>query len=472
MTAAYMKILIHAVNNSLFPDANPDSVAWTGPPPEIVTVQAILYASLATSFLAAFLAMLGKQWVNRYTRNHGGSAAEKSRNRQQKLDGLEEWRFHLIIESLPVMLQIAMLLLGCATAKYLWTISRTVACVIVVFAAFWVTSYMSFTIAAVCYHACPYQTPLSIPIRALVKIISERGFRRLNSRVRRALRNLGCVPGALVDPPRAVAPEPRNWNFGEIPVDMVVYKGDAHCISWVLRSATDGDVIFRTAQFAAEMILYPEIADVLEPRILANHFLGCLEDGRVIPDRLEHTNAIGLALASVLSVQLCVDPERRELEDISHTIRTYTDWIFLSEPIFLPGVAILRIVSRSPERVRRETFPVWEDISDIPGHLSTTQKLSLSRTVLQTVWRWRRVQGAAGTLNLKAVDLFCKVLMANDDHTPPALRINCFLIMAVSLGNPIDSIKTLFTPNTEWVTPPFLLTYLTHRIAATRCVWP
>ena len=455
MTAAYLKILIHAANNSLFPDANPSSAAWTGPPPEIVTVQAILYASLATSFLAAFLAMLGKQWVNRYIQNRGGSAAEKSRNRQRKLDGLEEWRFHLIIESLPVMLQIAMLLLGCAMARYLWAISRTVAYVIVFFAAFGVTSYISFTIAAVGYHACPYRTPLSIPIQALVKIISRRALRRLSPGVRSALRNLGFIPGAPVDaarPPPAVT-EPRNWNFGEIPDDMMVCRGDAHCISWMFRSATDGDVIFRTAQFAADMILYPEIADVLEPRILANHFFGCLEDGRVIPDRLEHTNVIGLALASVLSVQLCVDPGRGLLQDISHTIHIHTDCISLSEPMFLPGVAILRIVSRTPEPVEGGTFPIWEDLSGIPIHLSTTQKLTLSRMVLQTVWRWRRVQDATSTLNLKAIDLFYKGLMTNGGHIPPALRIDCFLIMAISLGDPIDNVKALFTPNTECVSP-------------------
>ena len=48
MTVAYMQIFVHAVNSSLFPDVNPGSIAWTGPPPGIVTAQALLYASLAT----------------------------------------------------------------------------------------------------------------------------------------------------------------------------------------------------------------------------------------------------------------------------------------------------------------------------------------------------------------------------------------------------------------------------------------
>jgi len=35
MTAAYMRILIHAVNSSLFPEADLDSAAWIGPPPKL-----------------------------------------------------------------------------------------------------------------------------------------------------------------------------------------------------------------------------------------------------------------------------------------------------------------------------------------------------------------------------------------------------------------------------------------------------
>ena len=164
MTAAYMKILIHTMNNSLFPDADPSSFAWTGPPPEIVTVQSILYASLATSLFAAFLAMLGKQWINRYIRSHGGSPADKSRDRQQKLDGLEKWKFYLAIESLPVILQLALLLLGSALSLYLWNISRTVAWVILIFTSFGMVSYIFFTLAGMLHYNCPYQTPPSIII--------------------------------------------------------------------------------------------------------------------------------------------------------------------------------------------------------------------------------------------------------------------------------------------------------------------
>jgi len=85
-----VRILIHAVNNLLSPDADPDSATWTGPPPEITTVQPSLYTNLATSLFAAFLVMIGKQWINRYLRNLGGSAAENSRSRQREPDGFKK----------------------------------------------------------------------------------------------------------------------------------------------------------------------------------------------------------------------------------------------------------------------------------------------------------------------------------------------------------------------------------------------
>jgi len=78
-TAAYIQILIHAVNGSLFPDADPNAATWAGPPSDVATVQSLLYASLVTSLFASFMAMLGKQWINRYLRNRGRSAGTDNR---------------------------------------------------------------------------------------------------------------------------------------------------------------------------------------------------------------------------------------------------------------------------------------------------------------------------------------------------------------------------------------------------------
>ena len=479
-----MQILIHTMNSSLFPDVDPSSVAWAGPPPEIVTIQSLLYASLATSLLAAFFAILGKQWINRYIWNRGGSAADKSRDRQRKLDGLKNWRFCLVIETIPVMLQIALLLLGGALSRYLWTINRTVGWVILSFTLFGITSYVFFTLAAALYHNCPYQTPSSVLIRDLTNYLARSdstfarsvqswmtSYARLRSRsmmklrralrhhhpgVRSALQNLGYDSGApegVGHVPLAIVESP-TWFSGEVFIDWKICKADTRCISWMFDSATDSDVIFCTARFAADIILYPEIAHVLSPRVLANHFLGCLSHGRVIPGKLEHASVIGMALASVLSIQLCMDPGRGDLRTLSGSIHHYADAVSESEPTFLPGVGILSVVSETPEPAWAGSFRKWDIFSNISDDLPATEKLCLSRMVLQTVWRWRRIQDPSTTVfNLGAIDLFCKGLMANGDHILPALKASCFLIMAISLGDKVDDIRTPFTHNTECVIP-------------------
>ena len=101
---------------------------WTGPDPTVVHVEAILYSSLAASLLAAFVAMLGKQWLNRYAQvEMRGSVINHSRHRQRKMNGMVTWHFDFVMECLPLMLQAALLLLGYALSNYLFFINKAIA---------------------------------------------------------------------------------------------------------------------------------------------------------------------------------------------------------------------------------------------------------------------------------------------------------------------------------------------------------
>ena len=472
MTATYMRILIHTMNNSLFPDANTSSTPWTGPPPEIITVQSLLYASLATSLLAAFLAMLAKQWVNRYLRNHGGSAADKSRDRQRKLDGLEKWHFHLAIESLPVMLQLALLLLGCALSRYLWTISYTIAGVTIAVTLFGVTSYIFLTLAATLYYNCPYQTPPSILTRMAIRHLIHYGttFTALQSlippfSIKKLRQILGClhsgaqsalasahyIPTAVGGAeciPLAVVVAPPTQIFKSAPVDWDTCEADIRCISWVLYSTTDPDVILSTVQFAADMIWYPEIAGALSPHTLANLFFDCLLDGQVIPGKVEHASSIGMALASVLSIHLITEPESPAIKNLCEGILSIR--VSSPEPVFKLVTGILRLVAST---VEDSMFGNWELLESVPDHLSTTQKLWLSRVVLQTLWRWRCVQGPTRVFNLSIVEPICQRFATDGDQILLIFKTHCFLMLAISLGLQIN-ICDLYPPNTRYVIHP------------------
>jgi len=393
MTAAYMRILVHTMNSSLFPDADPASTTWTGPPPEIVTVQSLLYASLTTSLFAAFLAMLGKQWVNRYLRNRGGSAADKSCDRQRKLDGFEKWHFHLAIESLPVMLQLALLLLGCALSRYLWMISRTVAGVIAAVTLFGVTLYIFLTFAATLHYNCPYQTPPSIFSRALIRYLVhgndtfarslrslmaslpsimdlKRFLRRLLAGVRRAFENSGCASGVPEGEhiPLAVVTSPSPARrFEDIPVDWDIYKADIRCIFWVLSSTTDADVIYSTVRFAGDMVWYPEVVGALSPHILVQLLFDCLVDGQVVPGKSEHASSIGMTLAAVLSTQLTIEPGNRGVRELCERIEDDVQWVPSSEPTLALVVAVLKFITRiTVSRGRHSKYTIREFAVSLP----------------------------------------------------------------------------------------------------------
>jgi hypothetical protein len=167
-TAALLRVLIYKIDNTTFGDDIPTLPQWIGPPPAMVHVQAILYASLAASLLSALLAMLGKQWLNRYASTDvRGSAVDRGQNRQRKLDGIIRWYFDSVLESLPLMLQVALLLLGCALSRYLWEISRTIASVVIGVTSFGLLFYLFILVVGTAWESCPYQTPGSTFFRYL-----------------------------------------------------------------------------------------------------------------------------------------------------------------------------------------------------------------------------------------------------------------------------------------------------------------
>ena len=482
MTAAYMKILIHATNASLFPDADPSAVVWTGPPPGIVTVQALLYASLATSLFAVFVAALGKQWINRYIRNHGGSAADKSRDRQRKLDGFEKWHFRLVIESLPVMLQLAVLLLGCALSRYLWTISRTVAGIILAITLLGLAIYVFITLAAMIYYNCPYQTPPSAIARSIIGYLSRNNTTlgrslqslitlfpsitnlrtipgRLRSGARRVARTFGHTPVVITEAEHislaSVTAAPERV-FEDIVIDWEACKADVRCISWVLDFTTDIDVIFPTARFAADAVWYPEIAGTLSPHTLADLFFDCLLDGRIIPGRSEHAISIGMALALVLSVQLTMEPESETLRALCQHLCDHVQWQDLhggQRSISSLVMAILRFVAISISDPPKAFHIVrWFFSPDFSWQLSTTHKLWSAKVVLQTLWRCRHVQEPITGQLIWGVGLMIEKLMADDGQNITILRTNCFLVAAISLGLQID-LHDLHVPNNMFVVP-------------------
>jgi len=92
---------------------------------------------------------------------------ERCGDRQRKFDGLEKWPFRFFIEALPVMLQIALLLLACGLSRYVWSVNTSVARVVISFTALGLLFYVGIVAAGMSTYECPFQTPASEGLRYL-----------------------------------------------------------------------------------------------------------------------------------------------------------------------------------------------------------------------------------------------------------------------------------------------------------------
>ena len=246
---------------------------WTGAPHEIIQVQAMLYASLAASLFSAFLAMLGKQWLNRYaSTDMRGTGIERSRDRQRKLDGVVTWYFDYVMESLPLMLQIALLLLGCALSRYLLDIDATIARVVIGVTGFGVLFYIFVVVAGTAFASCPYQTPWARILRH-----THHTLRRIPNTLRQihhiVLR--GCyIPRHAIPLTLPISSDRlRSWIRSARSVQARQLNQqttilDSQCISWILQTSLERGIRLSTLKFLSTT---PTLAE-FTPALVSNCF--------------------------------------------------------------------------------------------------------------------------------------------------------------------------------------------------------
>ena len=169
-SAKLLRVLVQKANATAFGEhVDPPPLDWRLSDNSYVGVQCTMYASLAVSVLAACLAMLGKQWLNRYDQiEMRGTLIQRSRHRHRKMTGMAAWHFDITMEALPVMLQIALLLFCYGLSRYLWNVNQAVASVIITTSSLGFVFYVCIVSAATASYECPYQTPVSLLLRLLV----------------------------------------------------------------------------------------------------------------------------------------------------------------------------------------------------------------------------------------------------------------------------------------------------------------
>ncbi|KAG8985434.1 hypothetical protein FRB90_004703, partial [Tulasnella sp. 427] len=150
------------------------------PATQVVRVNCFWVASLTCSLLASAGAMLGKQWIVYYTRDHPGTLEAQGRARQRRFNGAEKWRFRYIVELLPMLLQSSLLIFCIGLIDYFYALNQAVAWVVLALTAAGLIFYVTCLLAAIIDPDCPFRSLPSVATRKAFSLL-----RRWNRRARR-----------------------------------------------------------------------------------------------------------------------------------------------------------------------------------------------------------------------------------------------------------------------------------------------
>jgi len=460
--------------NTTFGGDVPEIPQWTGPPDAILRTQILLYISLAVSLFSVFFSILAKQWLNQYSLvKVWGSNIERSRNRQHKLEGLTAWNLNYMFEALPLLLQLSLLLLGCALSQYLLTIDTSIAVVAIIFTSEAIAFYFLYVTAAVLSPGCPYQTPISRTLsrinRELVLQILRHSL--LQVRLVPSLRRSETVGVAQAHDSRRL----RDWiryfldwivylrRIRDQPLTVVemVISGtndgadaqliddtslpeqepdvlDIHCVSWVLQESPDRGVQLSALEYLATM---EKMAD-FKPSLVASCFnilIGCVgvTNHNVVVTRGQEKLATASATCflrtfSHLSV---MDPMSGMFRYVRRRFnRVFPPDIDLqgSSPFHYILSAIRRLLSQDAERRPRIEWRGYKP----PGHEHTR----VARAITELAQSESR--GSDRRKVPRWIIRFALHSLSLDPPPSTSVVIDCLLVIAIDLGCEVSSART------------------------------
>ena len=143
------------------------------PPEYIVVVNALFYASLGIMLIAAFIAMLIKNWVREFDRGLQRMTIpeQRAKTREFRYLGMEHWKLQEMVAILPMLIQISLLLFAIGLMLFLFHISYPSFGVTTVIFGIGVIYYAITTTISVFVTSSPFHSPLSRVFGGLYRLV-------------------------------------------------------------------------------------------------------------------------------------------------------------------------------------------------------------------------------------------------------------------------------------------------------------
>ncbi|THH29160.1 hypothetical protein EUX98_g5022 [Antrodiella citrinella] len=372
-TQVLLMMVVQSLNHGAFAGQTLTLPTFEGPSSMTVWIQSLLYASLAASLFAALGAMMGKQWLGHYAKvGERGTVEERCIDRQRKLVALHTWHFHVVLQAIPLLLQLSLLLFGVGMAAYMWSQQRTIAWVLVSVVGI---SFLMYTLSVFCsltYPDCPFHSPLADLVQHFWPYISHSTdliathLQRVYEPVHRrfipsspddSIASLYSLPmtnelaeaqdrdresswhDRIINPIRKYLPLPR-WRPAIFRLGLVqmARRGlDAYCIDWLLLTSTDPEDVTTAArmvlevEWPAELNLRPMLAQ------LQDTFIRCFatqyDDAyHLLPHARDRASACGQALLYMHMRRRHREGANGDEDSNLHGVNSYLRHSFLMTP--------------------------------------------------------------------------------------------------------------------------------------------
>ena len=301
------------------------------------------------------------------------------------------------------MLQIALLFLGCALSKYLWTIDVTIAAVVIGATIFGAIVYAFIVIAGAVSVSCPYQTPGAQILRFLWRMVTN-NFK--SPTASRSETKLG--------PAQALGEEVSILDF--------------HCISWMLRTSLDRVVNEFTLGFLRSVRTYIGFNEEIVVGCL-NVLIGCASvseyDQVVVKRGSERLPGMGAVyLLHALSHRLVERPSPSIPKDIYNRYKSvFRSMDKLSSLPFYHTITVTHnlITGDSPNLS-------WDKVDH-----STPENLWLAHNFVKIAWHQKDSDSKVAHWILNFSDRYLSHLLL-DPEPPLSVIADCLSITAINLG--------------------------------------
>ena len=143
------------------------------PPTSARWINALFFFSLVLSLASALFGILAKQWLREYLKWNSPLAAPRENVlvRQIRFENWEAWNVETVIWSIPVLLELAMILFLAGIVILLWTLDNFVAISTTILSAVFLGIAAAFTILPIFVKRCPYKSPTAWALLRLVDVV-------------------------------------------------------------------------------------------------------------------------------------------------------------------------------------------------------------------------------------------------------------------------------------------------------------